>query len=84
MWKGCFFGWNDKSVELHKTLRGCFRATKADHWEKSWQEYWSRLQADAPAEAVAGAAGGDDEGDYEEEYLPMENSDIVYAEVYMF
>ena len=79
--KGVFFGWNDKGIELYKTLRGCFRAIKADHWERSWQEYWTRLQADAPAKADERAAGGGDEGDYEEECLPMESSDIVYAEV---
>ena len=27
------FGWNDKGLELYKTLRGCFNAIKTDHWE---------------------------------------------------
>ena len=83
--KGGGFGWNDEGIELYKTLRGCFKAIKAHHWEKSWQEYWARtqtrLEQDDPAKAGGRAAGGGNEGDCEEECLPMESSDIVYTEV---
>ena len=82
--KGGGFGWNDTGIELYKILRGCFKAIKAAHWEKSWQEYWAcaqpRLGKDTPAKA-GGRAGGGDDGACEEECLPMESSDLVYAEV---
>ena len=41
------------------------------------------MQAKAPAKADERTAVGDGEGDYEEECLPMESSDIVYAEIYL-